>query len=426
MMEGLKMHEWATDLWPICRSLSGDGVRETLMYLAQRLPELQIHEVPSETKAFDWEIPNEWNIQDAYISTPDGQKICDFRQNNLHVVGYSEPVNKFMSFAQLKDHIYTLPEQPDWIPYVTSYYARRWGFCMSHKEFLNLHDGEYQVVIDSMLAPGHLTYADLVIRGHNEQEILLSTNICHPSMANNELSGPVLVTALAQWLYERQSDLKYSYRLLFIPETIGAIVYLSKNLLEMKEKIIAGFQVTCVGDERTYSYIRSRNGRTLSDRIAQEVLAEHFPEFKQYTFLDRGSDERQFCSPGIDLPIASICRSKYGEYPEYHTSADDLTLVTPSGLQGSFNIYTCCIDRIEAAQFPLIKCLGEPQLGKRGLYPTLSKSGSADSTREMMDFIAYADGLNRIEDIAQIIGVDSEICYEISEKLIEAKLIEIN
>src|SRR5215831_4968818 len=292
------MHRLMTELFPICRSITGDGVRETLRIIQDHIP-LNIFEVPSGTKAFDWTVPKEWNIRDAFVLDPEGRKIIDFNESNLHVLGYSAPVAKSVTLTELQKHLHSLEEQPDAIPWVTSVYEERWGFCLAHNKRVQLKEGVYQVYIDSELKEGSLTYGEVITPGRSNKEIFISTYVCHPSMANNELSGPVVATMLAKWLASEPR--RFTYRIIFIPETIGSITYLSRNLESMKRNIVAGFNLTCVGDERAYSYLPSRKGSTLADKVALNVLRFKHPDFKEYSYLERGSDERQYCSPGVDL-----------------------------------------------------------------------------------------------------------------------------
>ncbi len=420
--EAEKMYNLAGKLFPICRSITGNGVRETLHILKEICQTMDIFEVPTGTKVFDWSVPKEWNIYDAYVQDENGIKIIDFKKNNLHVMGYSTPIDKIMTLEELQKHLYSLPEQPEVVPYITSYYKERFGFCISEKQRQTLKPGNYHVYIDSELKDGSLTYGEIILPGESDKEVLLSTYICHPSMANNELSGPCVAIYLAKWLSEMQKK-KYTYRIIFIPETIGSLTYISRNLEQMRKNTIAGFVLTCLGDNGDFSYLESRYGNTLADRVAQNVLGS--TRFNRYSFLTRGSDERQYCSPGIDLPVCSIMRTKYGEYPEYHTSADNMEFISAKSLTESLDIYKKCILVIENNYKYKINCLGEPQLGKRGLYPTISSKNSGKEVRNMMNFIAYADGQNDLIDISNIIKVPVEEILSIISKLIQSELISI-
>jgi aminopeptidase-like protein len=336
------------------------------------------------------------------------------------------PVDQWLSLEELQEHLFSLSSLPDAIPYITSYYKKFWGFCICENQRKDLKSGKYHVVINSEFKNGVMNYGELIIPGQLKEEVLLSTYICHPSMANNELSGPVVTTALARWI-SGISDRRYTYRIIFIPETIGAIAYISRNLDQLKKKTIAGYQLTCIGDERCYSYLPSRNGNTIADKAALHTLKHIDPAFKKYNYLSRGSDERQFCAPGVDLPIASIMRSKYGEFPEYHTSFDNLEFVTPIGLEGGFQAVKKALEAIEINCKPLVTVLCEPQLGKRGLYPLLSTTNpKGNMVKNMMNLIAYSDGTNSLIDIAEIIEVPIWQITPIFKQLLAEGLLRVD
>ena len=423
---GNYLYNLACSLWPICRSITGAGFRKSLSLISAELNDLIImHAVPSGYKAFDWVVPDEWNIRDGWIEDENGHRLVDFKKNNLHVVGYSEPVDVWLDFDSLDEHLYSLPQQPNAVPYVTSYYERRWGFCLSHNHRKLFENVRYRAVIDSELKPGELNYGELLIKGDSDQEIFLSTYLRHPSMANNELSGPVVTTAIAKWLMSLASR-RYTYRIIYIPETIGSLVYLSRNLDHLKKHVIAGFNVTCIGDDRCYSYLPSRSGNTLADRAAQHALHHIDPEYIRYSWLDRGSDERQYCAPGIDLPIASVMRSKFHAYPEYHTSLDDLSLISSEGLAGGYNALKAAIEVIECNGRPRATIFGEPQLGKRGLYSTISKKGSTRTFKMITDLLSYSDGDHDLIDIANLLGIRAQELRDIVNRLIDFDLLEFD
>jgi aminopeptidase-like protein len=416
MRDGSYMFGLAQELWPLGRSISGPGLVRTLEIIKRELPEMQIEHFPSGARVFDWTIPNEWRVEGAYIIDPEGNKICDYSKNNLHLVGYSEPISGKYTRDDLEPYLHSLPDQPDAIPYLTSYYKPSWGFCISQKERDSLPDGEYTVRIDSELFPGRLNYGEIVIPGTSSREIFFSTYICHPSMANNELSGPVLAIALAKYL--KTFTPFYSYRFVFLPETIGAIAYLQKNLSELKDRMLAGYVLTCVGDERDFSYMPSRKGNTVADRAAKDTLRNLLINHKTYLWGDRGSDERQYCAPGIDLPVCSVMRSKYGEYPEYHTSLDKLgTVVTENGLQQTFDFYSALIHDLEAKRFPRITTMCEPKLDQRGLYPPTLKKGDYARLKPTQDVISECDGTQTPEEIGVRTGLTTQEVVDILEVL---------
>ena len=422
---GEKMYRWAAELFPVARSLSGNGVRKTLRYFQEILPDLTIKEIPSGIQVGDWTVPDEWNVREAWIADQTGKKIIDFAENTLHLVGYSIPFSAKMNREELEPHLYSLSEQPDAIPYVTSYYERRWGFCLTQNQRDKLGDGPFTVHIDADLSPGSLTYGELVIQGESAKEVLLSAYVCHPSMANNELSGPVVATALARWLTNFDKR-KYTYRILLLPETIGAIAYLSEHFEHLKAHVVAGWVLTCMGDDRAYSYVPSRLGNTLADRISRRVLEALPNGFVEYSFLDRGSDERQWCAPGVDLPVCSVMRSKYKTYPEYHTSLDNLDVISPAGLEGGFQIIRRSIEILERNTLWMATTLGEPQMGKRGLYSTISFKNSAASTRVIMNVLTYCDGQHDNELIQTQTGLSAEQTSAILDTLLAEGLIREN
>ncbi len=424
-MNSNDMIGWAKDLFPINRSLTGDGVRQTLDYLKAINPIINTHSFKTGEDVFDWTIPKEWSIKQAFFKhIESGRVYCDFSENNLSVVGYSAPVNTTLSKEQLVDHIFTDPDQPDVIPYVTSYYKERWGFCMPHNQQLQLPDGDYEVVIDSELFDGELLVADAIVKGRSKDEVMFSSYICHPSMANNELSGPVVWSALLKYIRETYPNPKRSYRFILVPETIGSIAYMSRFLAEMQAYMRAGFNLSCVGDERGFSHVQTPFNDTLADDALRAGLLGR-ENVASYSFLKRGSDERQYCSPLAKLPVAGFCRTKYGEYPEYHTSADNFDVVTQAGLQGALDVLIEIVDAFETGLFPRATTVGEPQLGKRGLYPTLSQKNRYNNIRARMDFLAYCDGNTSLFEMVQIIGVPLKTVVEEAQVLAEHDLVEL-
>jgi aminopeptidase-like protein len=420
---GVEIYSLMRRLWPICRSITGDGFRQSLEILREYIPALVVYEKPTGSRCFDWVVPKEWNIRGASIVDPDGNTVVSFANSNLHVVSYSIPIDLEIDLEDLQQHLHSLPTQPDAIPYVTSYYKETWGFCLAHRLRETLRPGRYRVHIDSDLSHGSLTYGELILPGSSNREILVSSYLCHPSMANNELSGPCVTTMLARWL--QTIDRRYTYRIVIVPETIGAICYLSENIKKMQQLTLAGFVMTCVGDDRAWSFMPSPNGDTYSDKVAKHVLKHVAPDYRSYSFLDRGSDERQYCSPGVDLPVVSIMRSKYATYPEYHTSLDNMDFVSPAGLQNSLEIHKRVIETIENDYVLKNKVICEPKMSDRGLRPTTGKVGSASSSRTMMNLLAYADGRSSLLDIAEKINVPAWELKKVAETLQEAELIEI-
>jgi len=398
-----EMYDFIGDLYPLCRSITGDGLRETLRRIGGQVP-LTIHEVPTGTKVFDWVIPREWSIRDAYIKNRHGERVVDFRRSNLHVLNYSVPVDARLSLAELRPHLSTLPEHPDWVPYRTSYYAERWGFCLSHRKLAELEamgDGEtYDVRIDSTLEPGSLSYGELVIPGTSAEEVLVSCHACHPSLCNDNLSGIAVATFLARLLADVTP--RYSYRFLFIPGTIGSITWLARNQ-QTTRRIRHGLVLANLGDEGSFTYKRSRRGDAVIDRAVAHVLTTRNHEHTLLPFTPYGYDERQYCSPGFDLPVGCFMRTPHGTFPEYHTSADDLTFVQPARLAQSLAALVEIVavleaDRAYVNQHPY----GEPQLGKRGLYRSMG--GQADAGAEelpMLWTLNLSDGGHSLLEIAE-------------------------
>ena len=405
------MLKWAKDLFPLCRSITGVGTQLSLKYFKKLNPEFKIIKFKTGKKIFDWIIPEEWNIKNAYFIDSKGRKYCEFKKNNLHVIGYSTPINKKIDKKILLKHIYTQKSQPNAIPYVTSYYKKRWGFCMSENQKSKLPSGKYRVFIDSNFKKGNLELIEAFIKGKKKDEIFFSSYICHPSMANNELSGPVLLNAILLYLKNKYKKPKYSYRFVLLPETIGSIAYLSKKIKTLKKNMICGFNLTCVGDERKYSYTSSRLGNTLSDDALLASLIG-CKNLKKYDFLDRTSDERQYCSPNIDLPLSTFSRSKY--YPEYHTDKDDFKVVTQKGLDDSLNVFKNIIDAFETSLYSKTLFYCEPNLGKRNLYPTISQKGNYNEVRLRMNLLAFCDGKTNIFQICNKINIPlKNVCDEL-------------
>jgi aminopeptidase-like protein len=418
---GQAMYQLIAELYPICRSITGNGFRETLNILRRFVP-LQVRQVPTGTQVFDWTVPKEWNIKDAYIKNSKGERVVDFKKSNLHVVGYSVPVEARLPLSELADHLFTLPEHPDWIPYRTSYYKENWGFCLSHKQFLELKDDTYEVCINSSLEEGHLTYGEYYLQGDQTDEVLISCHACHPSLCNDNLSGVALATSLAQHL--STVSRRYSYRFLFIPGTIGSITWLFFNEPQVS-RIRHGLVVTGVGDKGKSTYKRSRRGDAEIDRAVIHVLKHSNTDYEIQDFIPYGYDERQYCSPGFDLPVGCLMRTPYGRYPEYHTSADNLDLVRPEYLADSFSKYLDVLDVLENNKRYLNKnpkC--EPQLGKRGLYEaTGGRSDEKISQMAMLWVLNLSDGHHTLLDIADRSGLGFDLVKSVADLLVQHNLL---
>jgi aminopeptidase-like protein len=417
---GLSPLEFIRTLYPICRSVTGDGVRETLRYIGERLP-IEIHEVPSGTQVLDWTVPREWNIRDAWVADATGRRVIDFRESNLHVVNYSTPVNASMSLDELRPHLFTLPDHPDWIPYRTSYYRETWGFCLRHRDFEQLKDGEYEVFIDASLEPGHLTWGELLLPGMRADEILLTTHVCHPSMCNDNLSGITVLTALGLAL--SKLDRQWSYRLLFIPGTIGSITWLAQNP-DVVERVRGSITLAGVGDRGPATWKPSRDGNSMIDRAMHAAL-----EGRDHQVLDYspyGYDERQFSSPGYALDAGRFSRSEYGQYPEYHTSADGLDFIDEASLDDSFDSVLTALRKLESDRyFRSIEPFAEPQLGRRGLYDLPLEGEELQRVRlALLWVLNLSDGNWSLEDIAHRAGVPLDSIETAAEALLEAGILK--
>jgi aminopeptidase-like protein len=415
------MYRLLADLYPLCRSITGEGLRATLRRIGQEIP-LTIHEVPTGTPVLDWMVPKEWNIFDAYIVDAIGQRVVDFRRHNLHVVNYSAPVRARMSLAELRPHLHSLPDHPDWIPYRTSYYKEAWGFCLSHKQVLALPEGDYEVVIDSTLADGHLSYGECVLPGESEDEILISTHACHPSMANDNLSGIVAALMLARSIHREPH--RYTYRFLFVPGTIGAITWLARNEATLF-RIKHGLVLAGVGDSGGLTYKRSRRGEAEIDRAVAHVLKHRGAPFQVNDFTPYGYDERQYNSPGFNLPVGNLSRTPFGQYPQYHTSADDLEFVTPAALADAWHACRRVFELLERNRYYLnLSPKGEPQLGRRGLYGSLGGQSDAKQFQlALLWVLNFSDGAHSLLDIAERANRPFDSIVQAVDALLKAQLI---
>lgn len=420
--QGKIMFKWIRELFPICRSICGPGFNESLEYLSKKNLNLKILKFRSGSKVFDWKVPYEWHIDDAYILDDKNKKFANFKKNNLHVVNFSKPINKVFSKEEILKKIFVDKTNKTAIPYITSYYKKSWGFCMSVNQAKQLRGKKFRAVIKSKFIKGYLKIGELLIRGQKKKEVFFSTYLCHPSMANNELSGPVVQTALINWVKKNYSNTNYSYRFVFLPETIGSISYLSKKLKILKKNVIAGFNLTCLGDRGAYTLIKSKNENTLSDKALKACLFKK-KKFREYSFIKNGSDERQYCSPGVDLPVATFCRSKFGDYKEYHTSLDNLKFVSEKGLEESLKILVTIIICFEEFLYPKTKLICEPFLSKYGLYKSMTSKYDYKNIQDLLNAINYADGKRTIFDISLLIKVELNDLIKIYRELRFKKII---
>jgi aminopeptidase-like protein len=421
---GEELHRFAAELYPICRSITGDGIRQTLKAIQEHIP-LQIFEVPTGTTVFDWTVPKEWNIRDAYIKDSSGRRVVDFRESNLHVLNYSVPIRTTMSLSDIRAHLFTIPTHPDWIPYRTSYYKEDWGFCLSHNQLVAMTEGDYEVCIDSTLAEGNLTYGEYFLPGRATDEILISCHACHPSLANDNLSGLTVATALAKGLAERSSDRHYSYRFLFLPGTIGAITWLARTP-EAASRVRHGLVLTCIGDKAPFHYKKSRMGDAEIDRAVTHTLAylTEAPEILE--FSPYGYDERQYCSPGFNLAVGCLMRSVWGSFPEYHTSADNMNFIKPECLAESLRVCTSTFEVLENnRRYRNLSPFCEPQLGRRGLYRSISSEPGANEMNARLWVLNLSDGENSLLDIAERARLPFSVILEAAELLRENGLLEL-
>jgi len=419
---GEDLHRFAHDLYPICRSITGDGIRTTLAHIKERI-RLETFEVPTGTRVFDWSVPKEWNIRDAYIKAPGGKRVVDFQKCNLHVVNYSTPVRGMMSWSELKPHLFTIPTKPDWIPYRTSYYQEDWGFCLSHNQMLAMEDVKYEVCIDSTLKDGSLTYGECYLPGRSAEEVLISCHACHPSLANDNLSGLAVATFLAESLAGR--DLRYSYRFVFIPGTIGAITWLAQNQ-EAAGRIRHGLVLTCVGDKGRFHYKKSRRGDAEIDRAAAHVLKHYSESPEILDFSPYGYDERQYCSPGFNLAVGCLMRSVWGSFPEYHTSADNLDFIQPLELAGSLRVCCAVIDVLEGNRhYRNLSPFCEPQLGRRNLYRSAGGDVIGAEINARLWVLNLSDGENSLLDIAERSGLPFASIHDAAELLVQNDLLSV-
>lgn len=417
---GRRLHSFASELYPICRSITGDGVRQTLAAVNSRIP-LQISEVPTGTDVFDWTVPKEWNIRDAYIKDARGERVVDFRKNNLHVLNYSIPIRAKMPLKELRSHLHTIPDHTDWVPYRTSYYHEDWGFCLPHRQLKELQDTEYEVCIDSVLTEGYLTYGECYLPGHLPDEVLISCHVCHPSLANDNLSGLSVATALAELLEKR--ELRYSYRFLFIPGTIGAITWLARNHANTV-RIRHGLVLTGIGNECSFHYKKSRIGIAEIDRAVMHVLQHEVASHQILEFSPYGYDERQYCSPGFNLAVGCLMRSVWGTFPEYHTSADDLAFITPTRLAESLRVCVATVDVLEHnRRYRNLSPYGEPQLGKRHLYRSTGGKAIGVETNALLWVLNLSDGEHSLLDIAEKSRLPFSLISDATEALLDVGLL---